>query len=234
MDVRANFLRVLHAAQLLWPKWLVLSGDLCYDKGETGIYQWIREQMDRTGIPYYMVPGNHDDVNLMEQVYDLKLQVKAGELYYQEDFDGQPVLFLDTGTGEVSAAQQQWLRLCLRELNRPALLFLHHPPLLAGVPHMDRKYALRNRDEVLAILTDHPHPLTLFSGHYHVHKSIRYQNLTLHITPSTYFQIDQFHNDFRIDHYRPGFCVIDLLDNQIRQTVRYLEPVMLESKAERT
>jgi Icc protein len=133
-----------------------------------------------------------------------------------------PALFLDTTPGELSANQQAWLRNQLSASDREALVFMHHPPLAAGVPYMDNNYPLQNRQAVQAIFFAHPHPITVFCGHYHVEKTIRQQNLTVYITPATYFQIDQFQADFAVDHQRPGFRIIDLAEDKIRHTVRYL------------
>lgn len=221
VDVRDHFRRSLAECRRLQPDYLVISGDLCREQGERPTYEWIKEQLAVLDCPSFLLAGNHDAVALMEEVFCLQHQVKYGELYYQQQLADQTCLFLDTSTGRVSEPQLQWLRLCLQQLAQPLVLFMHHPPLRAGVPHMDKKYSLHNYEEVLGVLCDHPFPLTIFCGHYHVDKTIHYRNLGVHITPSTYFQIDQFQPEFEVDHLRPGLRVIDFVQQQIRTTTRY-------------
>jgi 3',5'-cyclic AMP phosphodiesterase CpdA len=50
--------------------------------------------------------------------------------------------------------------------SRPALLFLHHPPFVTGIMHMDVQN-LRNADALAAILRRHPRMRLVASGHVH-------------------------------------------------------------------
>ena len=49
---------------------------------------------------------------------------------------------------------------------RPALLFLHHPPFLAGIWHMDLQN-LHNADALAAIVRKHPRVRLIGGGHVH-------------------------------------------------------------------
>ncbi|WP_296811529.1 metallophosphoesterase, partial [Thiocapsa sp.] len=46
---------------------LVLTGDLVHDESREG-YRSLRRLLDRTGLPYYCIPGNHDSRPLMEEL----------------------------------------------------------------------------------------------------------------------------------------------------------------------
>ena len=65
IDVRKNFKRILRAARQAKVDHLVVSGDLCFDVGEVEIYEWVRDQLDLTRIPYDVIGGNHDDAMMM-------------------------------------------------------------------------------------------------------------------------------------------------------------------------
>jgi Icc protein len=222
VDVRGNFLKILHLVQQKNPQYLVLSGDLCYRDGDAEIYHWIKKKMDELNIPYEILSGNHDDPVMMAKSFNRKELLKGEELYFKRDFQGRPVLFLDTTTGFVSPQQQEWLKDELRQLDEEVMIFMHHPPVEAGVPFMDNKYALQNKEKVQAILFEHPHNISIFTGHYHVEKVIRKRNMVVHITPSCFFQIGQESTDFNVDHYRIGLREINWNNGVMMNTVHYL------------
>ncbi len=222
VDVRSNFCRTLETVKSLRADHIVISGDLCLRDGERRIYEWVKMQLQQLNIPYDLIPGNHDDPALLAEVFSVEADLQEGALYFTRTLGSHRIIFLDTTTGYLPLLQREWLRQQLAGINRSALIFMHHPPLEGGVPHMDEHYPLQNREEVQAIFSAHPHPVTVFCGHYHVAKTLQQSNLIVHITPTTYFQIDQFSEAFAVDHKQPGFRIIDLEDELLRHTVRYL------------
>jgi Icc protein len=222
VDVRANFLKVLEAVEKKQPEYLVLSGDLCYRDGQSEIYQWIRSKVDALGIPYEILSGNHDDPVMMAEAFERKNLLKGKELYFTKTFEGRTVIFLDTTTGIVSLRQQEWLKEQLSQLDGEALVFMHHPPLTSGVPFMDEKHALQNKEELQEIFFSHPYNINIFTGHYHVEKVIRKKNIVVHITPSCFFQIGQESKEFRVDHYRIGLREINWNNGVLMNAVHYL------------
>lgn len=220
-DVRGNFRKVLSLTKALNPNHIVLSGDLCFDDPEEEVYEWVRRQMEQLRIPYDLISGNHDDPVMMARLFNREEQLQDGELYYKKMIGDKDMLFLDTTTGEVSARQLDWLKQQMKDLRGPALLFMHHPPFLSKVPHMDRKYALQNREEVQETLFSYPFPVHVFSGHYHVDKTLQQKNVMLYITPACFFQIDQHEEDFKVDHRIPGLREITLENDTVLTTVKY-------------
>lgn len=222
VDVRQNFLQILEQAKAHDPDLLVISGDLCYRDGDAAIYQWIKQQLDQAGVAYEILSGNHDDPAIMAQAFGREPLLKGQELYFKRHFQGRALLFLDTTTYQVSTAQLEWLAQELSQMNGPALIFMHHPPLPCGVPFMDSKHYLRNMEAVQAIFFRHPYPVQVFTGHYHVDKAVQKQNLTVYITPSCFFQIGQRSEDFEVDHYRIGLRTIDYSNGTLLNAVHYL------------
>ena len=222
IDVRANFLKVKQAIIQTQPDHLVLSGDLCFDIGDKTVYQWIKTHLDEINIPYDVISGNHDDPLMLAEIFGLKDQLNNNQLYFSKAIGGYPFLFLDTTTGVVSDEQLRWLKKELKPYKREVVIFMHHPPVKAGVPFMDVKYPLRNKPAVQEILFNHPYPISIFTGHYHVEKNIRHGNTVVHITPSCFFQIDQKEAEFKVDHHRIGFREITFENGTIMDTVRYL------------
>jgi len=224
VDVRQNFQDLMNTLRSLAPDLVVLTGDLCFDAGDENIYNWVRSHLDFLKIPYTAIGGNHDDPTLLAKAFHIDHLLKGKELFYARELAGQTVLFLETSYGVMSGSQLRWLEDQLARLDRDTTIFMHHPPVNSGVPFMDNNHALRNMAEVQEVLFNFPHHLTIFCGHYHVEKTLCQRNLTVHITPSTYFQINWHLEGFKIDHYRIGCREIILRkDGAVESSVIYLE-----------
>lgn len=222
VDVRENFRQIIAAVQERRPDYLVLSGDLCYDQGDEEIYAWIKAWVDQLGIPYEVIPGNHDDAQLMIKAFAKEADAKPDGLYFSRNWDGHAFLFMDTSTSKVQADQLNWLKNQLQQVDGDVVLFIHHPPLLAGTPFMDNNHPLEDRDPLLEILFDHPGNISVYCGHYHVDRTVRKKNLVVHLTPSCFFQIDSNAEDFKVDHYRIAFREISLQTGLTTSSVHYL------------
>ena len=222
IDIRKNVNALLQEIPTFQPDLLVVSGDLCFMSGNETVYHWVKDKIDGLNIPYRIIPGNHDDPEMMAKVFDVVEHLKEGTLFYQETGYGHNMLFLDSTAGVLSDLQLNWLKEKLGQINGPVLLFVHHPPIDSGVPFMDQNHRLKNRDEVLNLLVQYPDNVHVFSGHYHVDKTIAHKNVLVHITPSCFMQIDQWEEAFKVDHYRVGFREIDLKEDVVLSTVRYI------------
>ena len=219
-----NFQDILKTVRQLSPDLIVLTGDLCLNTGNPLTYQWVRSHLDFLSIPYTAIGGNHDISPQLAKAFSLDHLLVGNELFYKRELDGQTVFFLETSVGEMSKKQLAWLEKELNEINQDTVLFMHHPPVFGGVPFMDEKHALRNMEEVQSILFNFPHHLTVFCGHYHVERTLCTRNLTVHITPSTYVQIDSNATGFKVDHHRIACREINLRkDGVIESTVLYQE-----------
>lgn len=226
VDVRGNFVDMLRLAADLQPDYLVFSGDLCYSTADAENYRWIRAQIEQLALPYDIIPGNHDETKLMAKAFDrTHLLLPGGEMAFERTMSGFRFLFLDTSTAVLSSAQAEWLSARLESATRRQIIFMHHPPLKAGVPFMDNNYPLQHPEVFLEVANAYPnHPIHVFCGHYHVEKTVHAGHLHVHVTPSTFFQIDGFRADFGIDHYRPGMRVIDLSEQgTFMHSVKYLD-----------
>jgi len=222
IDVRGNFRQLLDTLAPQTFDLLVITGDLCYQTGQTIIYQWIKTELDRRQMSYLLLAGNHDDVGLMMACFDLSAETPGTQLYYPGKAEQPPLAFLDTSSGVLPEAQLLFLQQYLETHQRPICLFMHHPPLPMGVPFMDQNYPLRNSDALLPLLLAHPYPISIFCGHYHVEKSLRLHNIDVHITPSTFFQLNGQIPTFEIDHKRPGYRRIYWNGERLEHTVHYL------------
>lgn len=223
VDVRQNFLNALQYVNDLQPIALVIGGDICYQKGDKDIYKWVHEQLQELPFPVYLIAGNHDDVSLLASELKLKRHLQNGELYYAFPMEGYPALFLDTAKGKMSEEQWTWLEehlYALRDSN--VLIFMHHPPVKAGVRYMDTNYAFEQSERFLALTKELPCHVTVFCGHYHVEKWMLRGNLSVLITPSLFFQMQHDPVEVVIDHYHPAVRVITFSGEGLTSTVHYV------------
>ena len=228
VDVRSNFLNILAEVKFAKPDYLVITGDLCLHEGHEAVYQWIKARLLKLGIPFYLIPGNHDDSALMREVFEMNFIKDRDELYYAVKLGRQTCLFMDNAAARHSEVQLLWLKRQLYQAeDETLLLFTHYPPYLAGVPFMDTKHPLQDMEAIQPILQNYAAPIHVFCGHYHVEKTLHTQNTHVHITPSCYVQIGQEKVEFEADHHRIAMRIIDVENSMITTTVRYFEGAQL-------
>jgi Icc protein len=223
VDVRSNFLKVLDLIREYQGDFLVVSGDLSYKSADKEVYRWIRDQLKSLDLPVYVIPGNHDDPVLISEVFHPdKATSSSGKLYYFSKKMEELFFFLDTGDAYMGPQQFKWLEDLNRKYDPERLfLFMHHPPLHAGVPHMDGKHAFREIEYFDKMTRTFEKEVHVFAGHYHFQKSIQRNNLSLYICPSTFFQMKGENSEFEHDHNIPGFQIIDIDPEQVAVHVHY-------------
>lgn len=224
VDVRANFIGLLSLANSYGYDTLLLTGDLCFQNPLASIYDWIREMLEEhVKVPYFIIPGNHDESALLAVCFNLSDQLHENELYYTCKVGNKTLICMDSGIGCVSQNQKDWLKNILKSIDdEPVLLFIHHPPIEGLVPHMDMGYPLQDRKEIMEILHTSKKIIHVFCGHYHVDKIIHQGKVVVHITPSGFIQIDQRQAAFKIDHVQPGFRMIEIQDDRVYSQVHYV------------
>ncbi len=174
VDTAAALSRCIEMLNGFWPRLdlVVISGDLA-DTPTDQEYAYLNELLSQLEIPFAAVPGNHDDRTLMRiglpnqnfsNTTDALNSVHpVGEidvLLADSSVRSRPHGWLDEGT-------LAWLDSTVRASeSRPALLFLHHPPFLTGIGHMDVQN-LKNADALAAILHRNPRIRLIASGHVH-------------------------------------------------------------------
>ncbi|MFW6365583.1 MAG: metallophosphoesterase family protein, partial [Spirochaetota bacterium] len=144
VDVCTNFINVLSSVTDYGVDHIVLGGDLCYRDALPETYEWIYERIVESSLPFSITPGNHDDTDLLGKVFSI------GTFDSVYTIGSVPVLFLDTAHAQLSGEQLKNADDTIQRHNIRTV-FMHHPPALCHVPHMDAKYPLVNHDEVLGL-----------------------------------------------------------------------------------
>ncbi len=151
---------------------VVISGDLA-DTPTKEEYDHLRALLALLEIPCAAIPGNHDDRALMRAALpDQPYAQTTGALNLVHRIGGLDILLIDSSVpgkshGELDAETLVWLDAALAaSATRPALLFLHHPPFISGIGHMDVQN-LRNADAFAALLHRHRRARLVAAGHVH-------------------------------------------------------------------
>jgi 3',5'-cyclic-AMP phosphodiesterase len=154
------------------PDLVVISGDLA-DTPLLEEYDHLERLLAPLKRPFVGIPGNHDSREMMRAAFpDAAYAFSSGPLNQKVETGGLDLLLLDSSVpgkpyGELDGPTLQWLDSALASApNRPALLFLHHPPFIAGIWHMDRQN-LRNADQLAPIIRRHPRVRLIATGHVH-------------------------------------------------------------------
>ena len=154
------------------PDLVVISGDLA-DTPTGEEYEHLKRLLAKLDRTFVGIPGNHDSRELMRAAFPMQAYAfPSGPLNQRVEIDGLDLVLLDSSVhgqphGELDAATLRWLEsILVSSPDRPALLFLHHPPFKAGIWHMDRQNLL-NAGEFACVVRRHPRVQLIATGHVH-------------------------------------------------------------------
>ena len=122
--------------------------------------------------------------------------------------------------GHVCAARRDWLaRVLAAAPDRPTLIFVHHPPFLTGIAHMDAK-PMREAEALADVISAHRNVLRVVSGHVHRSMSASWGGTLCTTCPSTahQFALDlgaapmvrwtEEPPGFQLHRYAPGLGIV--------------------------
>ena len=179
----------------MMPDVLLATGDVV-QRANVRDYGMLRKRLESLGIPVYVIPGNHDDRQMMRDAFaDLGYLPTEGK-FLQYVIEDHPVriVALDSlrdgkETGELCADRLAWLDARLAERpDAPTLIMLHHPPLRVGVSYMDT-VPFEGREAFEAIVRRNPQVERIICGHVHRAITARFGGTVVSIAPSTAFQM---------------------------------------------
>lgn len=177
------------------PDFVVISGDLV-DTPSIEEYDYLKRLLAPLRLPFAGVPGNHDSRAWMRAAFPAASYAHAtGALDQKIEVDGLDLLLLDSSVagkphGMLEASTLQWLDATLATaVDRPALLFLHHPPFKGGIWHMDRQ-DLFNADELAGIVRRHPRVRLIGCGHVHRAMLTTFAGIPVTLCPAPNHAVD--------------------------------------------
>jgi 3',5'-cyclic AMP phosphodiesterase CpdA len=177
------------------PDLVVISGDLA-DTPTAEEYEYLKRVLKPLKAPFAGIPGNHDSRDMMRAAFPLVPYASASAPLNQRiEIRGLDLVLLDSSVhgkphGELEAPTLQWLEATLASApDRPALVFLHHPPFKTGIWHMDRQNLL-NAGELADIVRRHPRVQRIAAGHVHRATLTMFAGIPTTICPAPNHAVD--------------------------------------------
>jgi len=193
VDTETNLRRVVSHVKDLVPKpdVVLITGDLT-DFGRPEEYELFRSLIAPLGIPFYVIPGNHDTREGMRQAFTDHpyLPLEGDYLHYTIEEYPLRLIGLDTTVpgrpeGNLCAERLFWLENELtQEPDKPTVLFMHHPPIETGIEHMDVQNC-KNAGALGELLDNHSQVFQLLCGHVHRPIHAVWRGVTVTIAPSS-------------------------------------------------
>jgi Icc protein len=192
---------------------ILVTGDLAQHPC-TASYQRILNSLEATNTPCICLPGNHDDYELMQQIFSTGLVSCRKQLL----FENWQLICLNSQIagapgGRLSKQELLFLEDCLTDNpNHHALIAVHHHFLETKSAWMDTMM-IENSQDFLAIISQFPQVKAITAGHIHQVLDITIDGLRVLGTPSTCFQFKPESKTFSLDSTAPGYRLIKLYDN---------------------
>ena len=206
---------------------ILLTGDLTQAPCPAS-YRRILNSLEATNTPCICLPGNHDDYELMQQIFNTH-RVSCRKQVLSENWQ---LICLNSQIpgapgGRLSKQELLFLEDCLiTNPNHHALIAVHHHCLETNSAWMDTMM-IENSHELWAIIKQYPQTLAVTTGHIHQVMDITIGSVRVLGSPSTCFQFTPESKTFSLDTTAPGYRWIKLsADGRIESGItRLSEPL---------
>lgn len=176
------------------PDLVLITGDLVEHPGPT-TYSHFRDLIAPLRPPTYLMPGNHDDPEIMWGFFRDTPMFPAKPPHFQYAIEGYPfrILMLNShyDNSELpyfGPRRLEWLEKELAKSDAPTLVAIHHPPMKTGIGFIDMVGPRWYRD-LGAVLARHPNVLKIICGHGHIDLQGRLGNVPVQMIGSIAHQL---------------------------------------------
>ena len=176
------------------PDVVIMTGDLV-EAGKPAEYARLRRLIAPLPMPVYVIPGNHDAREALRTAFaDQGYFPASGFLQYTVDNLPIRLIALDTlvegkGYGALCQERLAWLEARLAEqTDRPAMLFMPHPPFECGIDAFDHARLQEGDDRLAELVRKSGNVERAVCGHVHRPIQVRWAGTMASIAPSTAHQ----------------------------------------------
>ena len=213
-----TFNTVLQTVAQCQPDGLLLTGDLA-EQGELDAYEQLAEAISPLPMPTYWLPGNHDRLATLQQVFQ---QLPSSHGLAAVDLEPWQLILLDSvlplakfGEGYLSDQQLQTLHSQLSQHpDKPTLVALHHHPIPIGIDWVDQMQ-VQNAHDFLTLLNQFSNVKLVVFGHIH-HEFQQHSGISFYGSPSTCLQVTSV--EAGLTDKRPGFRLVWLYPDGTHKT----------------
>ena len=208
-----NFRMAIAEANRLKPRFVVITGDLIQNPGDTeqiALFNRMIKEFDPS-IPVHLVPGNHDAGNkptpASVEAYNRDFNMKD---HYAFTVEKTHFIVLNSclihRPGKVQALAEAQMIFLKKELEKASkkgalhtILFMHHPLFLKAPNEKDGYFVIpkSRRKPILDLLKKH-NASAIFSGHWHGNSFGRDQHLQMVTTGPVGKPLHEAPSGFRI------------------------------------
>jgi len=191
------------------PDRILLTGDISQDETLES-YERLYKQLKTLNIPSYWIPGNHDQLHLMEKA------LTNPPFYGDKSFhcQGWQFILLNSAVsgrvyGYLTEETLSWLDSELEKAkNYPTVVTLHHPPFLIDCDWID-KSCLQNPEALFQVLDQYSQVRLVLFGHIHQDWGLDRAGVHYLASPSSSIQFKPKSKQFALDENRqPGFRLL--------------------------
>ena len=155
------------------PALVLATGDLT-ERGNVQEYRRLRGILASLEIPWFLMPGNHDDRDALRRVFWDHAYLRTCERHASFALDAWPlrIVALDSTDGRrvggtLDDERMAWLDATLcEEPGRPTIVALHHPPFKTGIGPFDAQVFI-GLERFAKIVRRHHQIARIVSGHVH-------------------------------------------------------------------
>ncbi|MFU8798239.1 MAG: 3',5'-cyclic-AMP phosphodiesterase [Gammaproteobacteria bacterium] len=227
LNTEKSFLAVLDLVKSAQPfDFCLLTGDLAQDHFDQTYQRLIHHITHTLPYPCYWLPGNHDDPELMANIF-AKTQIESNKSILIQDWH---LILLNShkpksDAGYLAKTECDFLKTQLKNYpTHHTLVVLHHHPIKLDSTWLD-SVMLENAAEFLEIIDNHHQIRGIVFGHVHQESEIYRNHIPYLSSPSTCVQFLPKSTPFKLDlNAHPGYRCIELYpDGKIKTNIERIK-----------
>jgi len=173
---------------------VLFTGDLV-EEGNKASYEHFIELIEPLKMPAWVIPGNHDDPQMMSEVFSASTHFPATAPTYQYAVEDLPFRILalnsrseGTELPEFDEQKLSWLRDQLVRSEKPVLIAIHHPPMTTGIELIDMGGAGWFQG-LKSLIAEHEQVRLVICGHCHIDLCGRIGQVPVYMAPANSHQL---------------------------------------------
>lgn len=192
-----NLKRCIHHVNQLLPKpdLVLVTGDIS-NTGISAELEYAAKILDQLTMPYYVIPGNHDDRTRVWEVFGGKACPSKYKDYINYVIDTEEIRLIAMDStvpqesgGQICEARASWLdKQLAKDTEKPTLIFMHHPPVKCGVIETDID-GFTGSELLANVVKKYSNIESILCGHIHTTAHTRWHGTSVSTAPSMGLQL---------------------------------------------